>query len=156
MTNQTASLVYRRASTQHASVVGLVIALHDTLIGNLQRAARAIEQNDIQTRCDELTHGFKVLTQLDAMLDMKNGGQTAVKIRRFYNHLRQQMLSAQFKLDPAILYAQVRAVLDVREAWQQVDSSASASNPGAAAASSIAAMTTASEVEPQTSFSCSG
>jgi flagellar biosynthetic protein FliS len=160
-TNQAASLVYRRAATQHASVVGLVIALHDTLIGNLQRAAKAIEREDIPTRCDELIHGFKVLTQLDAMLDMNNGGKTAVKIRRFYTHLRGQMLQAQFKLDPAILYAQVNAVLTVREAWEQLDSKGVQAEPPSrktfqGAYPGAVAMPPSPDAELRTSFSCSG
>jgi flagellar protein FliS len=122
MTNHTASLEYRRAATQQASVVGLVIALHDTLIGDLKRAADAMDREDISTRCEQLIHGFKVLTQLDAMLDMNSGGEAAVNIRRFYKHVRSQMLNAQFKLDPTILRDQVRVVLEVRQAWQQVDS----------------------------------
>jgi flagellar biosynthetic protein FliS len=157
MTYSTAPLVYRRAATQHASVVGLVIALHDTLTGNLQRAAVAIDEGNIQLRCEELTHGFKVLTQLDAMLDMKKGGETALKIRRFYNHLRRQMLVAQFKLDSAILYAQVKAVLEVRGAWQQVDETAT--QPGDAPTPSVSPFSTgdqSSESTTTTSFSCSG
>ena len=158
MTYSTAPLIYRRAATQHASVVGLVIALHDTLTGNLQRAAVAIDEGNIQLRCEELTHGFKVLTQLDAMLDMKSGGETALKIRRFYNHVRRQMLVAQFKLDSAILYAQVKAVLEVRGAWQQVDETAA--QPGDAPPRTASPFSnadhSASESPARTSFSCSG
>ncbi len=121
---QTASLTYRRAATQHASVVGLVIALHDTLAGDLRRAADAIERHDIQTRCDQLLHGFKVLQQLEAMLDMQGGGETASKVQYFYNHVRGQMLAAQFKLSATILRDQAKIVVEVREAWQKLDSSA--------------------------------
>ena len=124
MKNYTASLDYRRAATQQASVVGLVIALHDTLMGNLRRAAEAMNRGDIQGRCDELVHGFKVLQQLESMLDMTNGGETAVKIQRFYAHVRGQVLMAQFKLSPEMLHKQIEIVLEVREAWQQLDSSA--------------------------------
>jgi flagellar biosynthetic protein FliS len=123
MTSQIISLEYRRAATQQASVVGLVVALHDTLVGNLRRAADAIEHSDIQTRCNELSHGFKVLQQLDAMLDMKSGGDTAATVRRFYAHVRGQMLAAQFKLSVEILQTQIQSVLDVRQAWHQIDGS---------------------------------
>ena len=122
MTGQMASLQYRQAATQQASVVGLVIALHDTLLGNLRRAAQAIEMNDIPTRCNELIHGFKVLQQLDAMLDMENGGATAVSVRRFYGYTREQMLRSQFKLSASILRDQIKSVLEVRQAWHQLDS----------------------------------
>lgn len=116
------SLQYRRAALQHASVTGLVVALHDTLVGNLRRAADAISNSDIQTRCNELCHGFKVLQQLESMLDIKNGGETALTVRRFYTHVRGQMLSAQFTLSAPTLLKLVQSVLEVRQAWHQLDS----------------------------------
>lgn len=160
MTHKTTSLAYRQAATQQASVVGLVIALYDTLIGNLRRAAEAIDRNDIQGRCDELIHGFKVLQQLDAMLDMERGGDTAIKNRRFYNHLRGQMLAAQFKLSSEILKKQIGLVLEVRQAWQQIDSALPSPDPAkpsplVANAASYTALQ-GEETEPHSSFSCSG
>ena len=160
MTNKINSLAYRQAATRQASIVGLVIALYDTLIGNLRRAAEAMDQQDIQGRCDELMHGFKVLQQLDAMLDMKRGGETAVKNRRFYNHLRGQMLAAQFKLSSEILKKQIGLVLEVRQAWQQIDNalpSLDRSHPSALTASVPPYMPKQGmEKEPRISFSCSG
>jgi flagellar protein FliS len=158
MTNHMASLDYRRAATQQASVVGLVIALHDTLIGNLRRAAEAMDRNDIPKRCDELIHGFKVLTQLEAMLDSKNGGVAAVNIRRFYTHVRSQMLAAQFKLLPEILRDQVKIVVEVRQAWEQVDSGSAAAQSFNAGMQPVGAMQMQAtmETEVRTSFSCSG
>lgn len=157
MTNHTASLEYRRAATQQASVVGLVIALHDTLVGDLKRAADAIDRGDIQGRCDQLIHGFKVLQQLESMLDMENGGPAAMNINRFYKHVRGQMLQAQFKLSSEILHKQIKIVLEVREAWQQLDGSAiegrstSASSYDAARATKEPAL----PAETRPSFSCS-
>ena len=159
MNNQSALLDYRRASTQHASVVGLVIALHDTLVGDLRRAADAMDRGDIPTRCEQLVHGFKVLTQLEAMLDMTNGGETALRIGRFYKHVRGQMLTAQFKLSSETLRTQMKIVVEIRQAWQQVDSSyvkvdkAEAGNPPAG---TVLSKHQSSETEARPSFSCSG
>jgi len=157
MTNNTASLAYRRAATQQASVVGLVIALHDTLTGNLRRAADAIDRGDIQGRCDELIHAFKVLQQLEAMLDMERGGQTATTIKRFYSHVRGQILLAQFKLSSPILHKQIEIVLEVRGAWQQLDSSAMEDRSTALPNYGAAGATTEPAVPAETrlSFSCS-
>jgi flagellar protein FliS len=117
----TQSLAYRKAAVQHASTVGLVIALYDTLLGNLSRAADAMDRNDIQSRCAELVHAFKVLQQLELMVDIENGGETAIKLRRFYAHTRNQMLEAQFKILPSLLRDQIQALMKVREAWHIVD-----------------------------------
>jgi flagellar protein FliS len=156
MTNHTASLEYRRAATQQASVVGLVIALHDTLMGDLRRAAEAIDKGNIQGRCDQLVHAFKVLQQLESMLDMEKGGQTATQVNRFYGHVRGQILLAQFELSSAILYQQIQIVLEVREAWQQLDSSAMEGPPASPMQSMTQAATERAEpAEARLSFSCS-
>ena len=115
------ALAYRRAATQQASVVGLVIALYDTLAGDLQRAIAAMSKSHIEERSTQLKHGFSVLTQLDTLIDMENGGQTAIHLRRFYNHLRDEMLRAQFEQEPSILERASGLLLEIRGAWQQVD-----------------------------------
>jgi flagellar protein FliS len=157
MRNQTASLEYRRAATQHASVVGLVVALLDTLTGDLRRAAEAIDKGDVQGRCDQLIHGFMVLQQLEAMLDMERGGPAAAQLKRFYTHVRGQMMDAQFKLSSAILHKQIQIVLEVREAWQQLDSSAMEGRPPAEPSHGMtqAATEHAGPAEARLSFSCS-
>ncbi len=158
MTNFMSALQYRRAATQQASVVGLVIALHDTLVGDLTRAVDAMDKNDIPTRCNELIHGFKVLTQLEAMLNMNTGGEAAVNLSRFYTHVRGQMLAAQFKLDSSILRTQIRIVLEVREAWQQVDSAPAQAlhTPASRIAMAPGMMPEMADVEVRAAFSCLG
>ena len=115
------ALAYRRAATQQASVVGLVIALYDTLTGDLRKAIAAMERRDIEARVNYLKHGFAVLLQLESLVDAERGGQTAVNLLRFYTYLREQMLRAQFTQDPSVLSRLCTYVLNVREAWQTVD-----------------------------------
>ena len=121
MTPTPPALAYRRAATQQASVVGLVIALSDTLAGDLQRSITAMKQRDIEARSRHLKHGFAVLTQLDSLIDTERGGNTAIHLRRFYNHLREEMLRAQFVQNYALLERACGLLLEVRGAWQEVD-----------------------------------
>jgi flagellar protein FliS len=121
MSPNSAALTYRRVSTESASTVGLLIALYDTLIGDLQRAATAMREGDIALRCRQLNHAFSILTQLDCLIDSENGGGTATQLRYFYEYLRKEMLRAQFVLDSEILRRAAFTLLDVREAWQQVE-----------------------------------
>ena len=132
MKNQSATLTYRRAVTEQASPIGLVIALYDTLASDLQRAGAAMRRAQkhprdlgaIQDRSDNLKHSLQVLGQLNALLDLANGGICAQNLARFYEHLRRQILMAQFEKDPEILDGEVRRILQVRTSWQQVDSRA--------------------------------
>ncbi len=124
------ALAYRRAAAQQASVVGLVIALYDTLAGDLHRAITAMLANKIEERSLQLKHGFAVLTQLDSLVDMERGGQTAINLRRFYAYARQEMLRAQFACDATLLENVAGLLLEVRGAWQEVDTRSSLQNDG--------------------------
>ncbi len=132
-------LAYLRASVQNASSAGLVIILFDQLISDLKGAIAAMERRDVETRCSELKHGFLVLAQLQGSLDMKNGGKTAVHFSRFYAAVRAAMMEAHVKVSPEILVRQIGLLLDVRQAWQQVDRPNVGAAAGAANASNAVA-----------------
>jgi flagellin-specific chaperone FliS len=114
MSHAAASLVYRRAVTAQASPVGLVIALYDTLVVDLQRAVAAMQRTElaaIEDRSNHLKHALQVLGQLNALLDTANGGDCAQNL-------------AHFRKSAPVLEAEVQNILGVRAAWQQVDSRA--------------------------------
>jgi flagellar protein FliS len=112
---------YRRMAVEGASPIGLMIALFDTLVGNLRRASTALREDDIETRCKELNHAVLVLGRLESWLDLKNGGESAQTLSRFYAYLRAKMMEASMSKSAAVLDAQIDMVVHVRSAWQQLD-----------------------------------
>jgi flagellar protein FliS len=119
----TTELSYRRSAIAGASPIGLMIALLDTLAGDLRRAGNALRENDIETRCRELNHAALVLGQLESWLDLKNGGDSAETLSRFYAYLRAKMMEASVSKSAAVLDKQIEMILHVRSAWQQLDTS---------------------------------
>jgi len=111
-------LTYRRVAIAGASTIGLMIALFDTLVGDLRRAAAALRKGDIETRCREMNHAALVISQLESWIDLKNGGESAQTLSRFYPYLRAKMLEAASLLDK-----QIEMILHIRSAWQQLDAS---------------------------------
>jgi flagellar protein FliS len=120
-------LSYRKSAIEGASSIGLMIALFDTLVGDFRRAATALRNNDIETRCRELNHATLVLGQLENWVDLKNGGESAATLARFYAYLRAKMMQAAVTQSASLLEAQIDMILHVRSAWQQLDASASSS-----------------------------
>jgi flagellar protein FliS len=106
---------------QNASAAGLVIILFDLLVGDLERVIAAINQHDIERRSAELKHAFLVLQQLEGSLDMEGGGQAANNFSRFYSAVRSKLLEAHLKASADIVRRQIDLLLEVRQAWQQVD-----------------------------------
>jgi flagellar protein FliS len=117
-------LSYRKSAIEGASPIGLMIALFDTLVGDFRRAATAIRKNDIEARCRELNHAVLVLGQLENWVDLKNGGESAESLARFYAYLRAKMMEAAVTQSASILELQIEMILHVRTAWQQLDSAA--------------------------------
>ena len=114
-------LSYRKSAIEGASSIGLMIALFDTLAGDLRRAAAAIRKNDIEKRCKELDHASLVLGQLESWVDMDKGGESSQTLVQFYGHLRAQMMEASVSQSAAVLDAQIEMILHVRSAWQKLD-----------------------------------
>ena len=117
----TTEMSYRQSAIQGASPIGLMIALFDRLAGDLRRAAAALRKNDIETRCKELNHAALVLGQLENWVDVKNGGESAQTLSRFYAYLRAKILEAAATKSAKLLEMQVDMILLVRSSWQQLD-----------------------------------
>jgi flagellar protein FliS len=121
MRRTSTELSYLRSAVQNASPAGLVVILFDQLVTDLRGAIAAIEKRDIEGRCAQLIHGFLILAQLQGSLDMENGGEPAVNFTRFYAAVRSKMMEANVRISTEILHHQIELLLDVRQAWQQVD-----------------------------------
>lgn len=127
MTPQMNEFSYRRAAVEGTSSVGLVVMLFDRLIADVQRAARALRDGDIETRCAETKHAMLILQQLEGSLDKERGGDAVRNLEAFYSYARTQLLEAQMKGQPTILEKLVGHLVDIRGAWQQVDPARKAS-----------------------------
>lgn len=118
-------LAYRKTAVEGSSGFGLLIALYDTLAGNLRRAADAQRSNDIQKRCQEVNHALLVIAYLEDWIDREGGGMLAEKLVRFYADLRANLMAAQLKQSADLLEQQMDTILAIRGTWQDLEARAS-------------------------------
>jgi flagellar protein FliS len=131
MTNPRTS--YRESDVRGASAVRLVVLLHEQMIQDLTHAVRAMERNNIELRTSKLNHALDVIACLQASVNKERGGQVAVTLDGFYNHLRVSLLDAHIRTSPEILSQQITDLLTLREAWIEVDRAEAASGASKAA-----------------------
>ena len=112
---------YREAAVQGASPVDLVVQLYGQMIKDLQEAAIAIEQKNIERRTDRISHAILVASHLQSGLDLTNGGEVAQNLKHFYEVLRQSLLYVQFYPSKRGITQQIVDLLDVREGWIEVE-----------------------------------
>lgn len=114
-------MAYRKTAIGGASGFGLLVALYDTLAGDLRRAADAERDDDLEKRTRELTHALLVVAHLEDRVTRGSGGELADQLTGFYRSLRRKIIEAQAKRSAAILEDQMNLVLKLREAWQGLE-----------------------------------
>ena len=115
-------LAYRKTALGGASGFGLMIALYDTLAGDLRRAAEADRRGDIEKRCRQASHALLILSHLEDWIDQGTGGELADLFKGFFKSLRRRIIEAQAKRSPEILEEEMARVLEIRAVWQQAES----------------------------------
>jgi flagellar protein FliS len=114
-------LVYRKSAAEGASGFGLLMALYDTLAGDLRRAAEAERRGNIEKRCREVKHALLVIGFLEDRINQGSSGDLADKLATFYKALRRKLIEAQAKQSPEIIEEQMTLVLNLRGTWQDLE-----------------------------------
>lgn len=122
-------IAYRKTAAASVSGIGLLIALYDTLAGDLRRAAEAERRNDIERRCREAKHALLVIAHLEHWLERGEDGELAQGLKVFYSSLRSRIIEAQAKRSVALLEQQMALVLKLREQWQAFEFRHEAAGP---------------------------
>lgn len=123
-------LVYRKSAVEGASGFGLLVALYDTLAGDLRRAAEAQRENDIERRCREVNHAFRVIGLLEDCVHRGVDGDLARQLVALYSSLRRKLIAAQVKQSAEMLERLMVWVLKIRETWQAAEVCTNQSAPG--------------------------
>lgn len=118
---------YREATGRGANGIRLVILLYEQVIQDLGRAVKAIEENSVERRTRELNHAIAVIGHLQYTLDLERGGVVARNLARFYNSARAALVEAHARVSSHILRQQIGYLLEVREAWTEVERATAAS-----------------------------
>jgi flagellar secretion chaperone FliS len=113
-------LTYRRTAVEGASGFGLMIALYDTLVGDLRRGAAAQRASDLEKRAKELKHALLVVGFLQNWVDAEDG-ELAQKMIAFYSKIRKGIIAAQGRQSAEMLEGLMAEALDLRRIWQQMD-----------------------------------
>lgn len=121
-------LAYRQTAVAGASGFGLLIALYDTLVGDLRRAAAAQRTGDLEKRAKEAKHALVVVGFLENWLEPESG-DLAGKLKVFYSQVRRGIMQAQLRQSAAMLEEQMNEALRIRAVWQELDQRREADGP---------------------------
>ncbi len=101
----------------------LIILLYEQIMEDLRRAIAGLQQGDVETRTREINHAILVIGHLQDCLDRERGGKVAENLQHFYEQMRAGLAEAHARQSASLLERRLADILEVHEAWCQVERS---------------------------------
>lgn len=122
---------YREVAIKTASPLQLVVMLYDAAMCSIQEAREQMERKDIAGRSRSVNKCIAIISELQACLDLKAGGEIAGSLNRLYDYMKARIFRANVEQSTQPL-TEVETLLDnLRSAWVElVNLTPAASMPG--------------------------
>ena len=112
---------YRQVATRTASPGQLVLMLYEGAIRFLERAEAGFRLEDPvefnTTINDNILRAQDIIRELDFSLNVEQGGELAIQLRRLYDYFDRVLLEANLRKDPTGITEVVRRITVLRDAW---------------------------------------
>jgi len=128
---------YRQVATQTAPPGQIVLMLFEGAIRFLESATAGFGLDDpaesITAINNNVIRAQQIVRELNACLDMEQGGELAVHLQRLYGYCDRRLQESNLRKSPEGIADVIKRFSDLRDAWAQMlrsgDSSISAEEP---------------------------
>lgn len=111
---------YFQTHVQSRTPLEMVVMLYDGALRFIGQARTAMVQNDLVAKRDGMSKGMAILTELQGMLNMDEGGEIAAQLDALYTYIHGCCLDANAQRDPARLDEALRLLTTLRSAWAAI------------------------------------
>jgi len=120
---------YQEMDVSTATPLHLVVMLYDAAICSLEEARGHMERKDIAGRARALNKCNAIISELQASLDIRQGGNIASSLNRLYDYMKTTLFRAGVEQNPKLLVEISGLLENLRSAWKQIDSGITALEP---------------------------
>ena len=143
---------YREVEIRTANPLQLVVILYDGAIQNLQEAVEKLRRGDIEGRSHATNRALAILSELQASLNFKEGGQISTALDSLYAYMKRQIFAASVEKSLEPFQEVASLLMTLRTAWQelaaQAHGPAATPGPDPAAGGGLLKTGTTDSVEP--------
>ena len=98
----------------------IVVKLYEALRVRLQSAVEEINDGNIGKKAEHLSRALAIVLELQASLDMEQGGEIAVNLNDLYTYLVSDLIMANLKNDTKKIEDALAVVEPLLEAWTEI------------------------------------
>ncbi|WP_114088988.1 flagellar export chaperone FliS [Thalassospira profundimaris] len=115
--NTNAARAYGDQQVNTASPAQMVYMLYNKAISVLQEAIKAIEENDIQTRCNANCRAMEIIAHLQGTLDLDQGGEIARNLQEIYRFSLVHLMKVDRHNDAQAAQDVIGLLTPMRDSW---------------------------------------
>ena len=127
---------YRKVATQTASPGQLVLMLYDGTLKFLDMALAGFEHKDPllfnQTINNNVVRAQAIIHEMNASLNMKDGGEVASNFRRLYNYFYRRLTEANRSKQKEPIEETITRLRALRDSWAEMLRNGGESRPATA------------------------
>jgi flagellar protein FliS len=132
---------YRRVAIQTASPGHLVLMLYDGAIRFLERGLTGFDYQDPaqfnQTISNNIIRAQAIIREMNARLDMEQGGEISENFRRLYNYFNRRLQQANFKKKKEPIEEVLGHLREIRDSWAEMLSQGRANDEATSATAEL-------------------
>ncbi|GAB4393661.1 MAG: hypothetical protein Tsb0032_13930 [Kiloniellaceae bacterium] len=110
-----------RSEVTRARPTEVVVMLYREAILSLTAAIKAMQQNDIEERCNRINLVTEIIGTLHMSLDLEQGGEIADQLGQLYRFILAQLIGINIRNDAEGAAKIIDMLLPLRDAWKEVD-----------------------------------
>ena len=111
---------YRKNEISTSSQGRLIIMMYEGAIKFSTMALQSIEKGDIASQGKYINKTHDIINELSLALDLKKGGEVALRLESLYQYMLSQLTLANIKSDRKSLEDVVKILSPLAEAWEQL------------------------------------
>ncbi len=110
---------YQQSQIQTASPEKILIMLYDGAIQFLNKALKAIEENNIQECHNNIVAAQNIISEFMNTLNFDIGGDVAKNLYSLYEYLHYRLVQGNINKDPAMVKEVLQHLKDLKQTWEE-------------------------------------
>lgn len=111
---------YQETAVTTQSKGRLVVLLYEGAIKFLKLAIKEIEAKNYEAKGKYISRAQDIINELNAVLDVENGGDIAINLRKLYAFMNRQLMQANIKCDVRMIEDTINLMEELNQGWKAV------------------------------------
>jgi flagellar protein FliS len=111
---------YHNVAVTTQSKGRLIVLLYDGAMKFMKLAIKELEAQDYEAKGRYIGRAQDIINELNAVLDIDAGGETAANLRKLYCFMNRRLAEANTRRDPQMIREVITLMEELNQSWKAI------------------------------------